>query len=128
SFLDSLPNHPKVQSGVRDTAALRSAMDNAKTAINGFAIFLEQELLPRSSGVYAVGEEHYNLLLKKKHFLAHDAQTLLALGESLFTKTKQELAALAEELAPGKGIEVAARRIQDNYPSMDEVLSAYRKA
>ena len=128
SFLDSLPNHPKVQSGVRDTAALRSAMDNAKNAINGFANFLDQELLPRSQGVYAVGEEHYNLLLKKKHFLNHDAQSLLALGETLFAKTKQELAALADELAPGKDIEEVARKIQDNHPPIDQILSAYQKA
>jgi uncharacterized protein (DUF885 family) len=128
SFLDSLPNHPKVQSEVKDTAALRSAMDNAKNAINGFANFLEQELLPRSQGVYAVGEEHYNLLLKKKHFLNHDAQSLLPLGENLFAKTKQELAALADELAPGKNIEEVARKIQDNHPPIDQILSAYQKA
>ena len=128
SFLDSLPSHPKVQGGVRDTAALRSAMDNAKNAINGFAKFLDQELLPRSQGVYAVGEEHYNLLLKKKHFLNHDAQSLLALGENLFAKTKQELAALADELAPGKDIEEVARKIQDNHPPIDQILSAYQKA
>jgi uncharacterized protein (DUF885 family) len=128
SFLDSLPNHPKVQGGVRDTTALCSAVDNAKTAINGFANFLEQGLLSRSQGVYAVGEEHYNLLLKKKHFLNHDAQSLRALGEDLFAKTKQELAALADELAPGKDIEEVARKIQDNHPSIDQILSAYQKA
>jgi uncharacterized protein (DUF885 family) len=128
SFLDSLPNHPKVQSGVRDAAALRSAMDNAKNAINGFADFLDRELLPRSQGVYAVGEEHYNLLLKKKHFLNHDAQSLLALGENLFAKTKQELADLVAELAPGKDIEDVARKIQDNHPPIDQILSAYQKA
>ncbi len=64
--------------------------------------FLERHLLPRSNASYAVGEEHFNLLLKKKHFLDHDAQSLLALGESLFAKTKLELEALADELAPGK--------------------------
>src|SRR5262245_5376906 len=101
SFLDSLPNHPKVQSEVKDIAALHSAIDNAKNAINGFANFLEQDLLPRSRGVYAVGEEHYNLLLKKKHFLNYDAQSLLALGEDLFTKTKQELDAIPDQLALG---------------------------
>ena len=128
SFLDGLPNLPKIQSGVKDIAALRSAIDNAKSAINGFADFLERELLPRCHGVYAVGEEHYNLLLKKKHFLNHDAQRLLALGEDLFAKTKQELVALADELAPGKDIEEVARKIQNNHPSVDQILSAYQKA
>jgi uncharacterized protein (DUF885 family) len=128
SFLASLPNDPKVQNGVKDIAALHSAMDNAKNAINDFANFLERDLLPRSQNVYAVGEEHYNLLLKKKHFLNHDAQSLLVLGEELFARTRQELEALADELAPGKDIEDVARRIQDNHPPIDQILSAYQKA
>jgi uncharacterized protein (DUF885 family) len=127
-FLDNLPAHPKVQAEVYDTAALRSAIDNARTAINDFGTFLERDLLPRSAGVYAVGEEHYNLLLKKKHFLEHDAESLLAVGESLFAKTKHELQTLADELAPRKGIEETARKIQDNHPAADQVLSAYQKA
>jgi uncharacterized protein (DUF885 family) len=128
SFLDSLPNHPKVQSGVKDIAALQSTMANAKSAINGFANFLERDLLTRSQGIYAAGEEHYDLLLKKKHFLHHDARSLLAIGEDLFAKTKQELTALADELAPGKTIEDVARKIQDNHPPIDEILSAYQRA
>jgi uncharacterized protein (DUF885 family) len=128
SFLDNLPNHPKVCTAVKDTGGLQPAIDKAKSAIDDFASFLERDLLPRSGGAYAVGEEHYNLLLKKKHFLDHDAQGLLLLGESLFTRTKQELTALAEELSPGKGVEEVARAIQHNHPSIDEVLPVYQKA
>ena len=128
SFLASLPEHPKVQAEVKDQAGLLLAVDKAKNAINDFATFLERDLLPRSRGVYAVGEEHFNLLLEKKHFLNHSAETLLALGEELFAKTKKELAVLAEELAPGKGIEAAARKIQEQHPTIDEVLTTYDKA
>lgn len=128
SFLDKLPSHPKVQAAIEDPGTLQRAIDEAKGAIHDFAVFLERELLPRSRGVYPVGEEHYDLLLKKKHFLDLDAQSLLALGESLFEKTKMELAALTEELAPGNEIEEVARRIQENHPSVDEVLSAYHSA
>jgi uncharacterized protein (DUF885 family) len=127
-FLDNLPGHPKIQSAFADTDALRLAIGKTKNTINDFALFLERDLFPRSRGIYAVGEEHYNLLLKKKHFLNHDAQSLLALGEDLFAKTKQELAALAEELVPGIGIEEVARRIQEHHPSTNEVLSAYERA
>ncbi len=128
SFLDTLPTHPKIQAEVKDVAALRSAIEKAKTAIKDLADFLERHLLPRSHGVYAVGEDHFNLLLRNKHFLHHDAASLLAVGEDLFAKTKRELARLAEELAPGRGIEDVARSIQDNHPSVDAILPAYRKA
>jgi uncharacterized protein (DUF885 family) len=128
SFLDSLPSHPKIRAGVKDPGALRPAIEQAKAAIGDFAGFLERDLLPRSNGVYAVGAEHFNLLLRKKHFLDHDGQGLLALGESLFAKTKRELEALADELAPGQGVEAVARKVQDHHPSRDEILPAYQKA
>jgi uncharacterized protein (DUF885 family) len=128
SFLDDLPNHPKVRSAGIEPRALLDAIGKAKHAIEDFSIFLERNLLPRSQGTYAVGTEHYNLLLKKKHFLDHDAGSLLALGEDLFAKTKLELSALAEELGAGQGIEAAARRIQSKHPSMEQVLPAYQKA
>jgi len=128
TFLDSLPEHPKVQAAAIEANILAAAIEKAKSAIADFAIFLERHLLPRSNASYAVGEEHFNLLLKKKHFLEHDAHSLLALGESLLAKTKLELEALADELAPGKGVETAARAIQENHPSSDAILSVYDQA
>jgi uncharacterized protein (DUF885 family) len=128
TFLANLPKHPKVQAAVKDTQGLQTAIDHANAAIRYFAAFLEHELLPRSRGVYAVGTEHYNLLLRKQHFLDHSAESLLASGEALFAKTKQDLTALAEDLAPAKGIEAVTRAIQENHPSSEEVLPAYRKA
>ena len=127
-FLNSRPDHPQVQAAVKDIRPFQTALEKAKGSISDFALFLERDLLPRSQGVYAVGEEHYDLLLTNKHFLDHNAQSLLALGESLFAATKRELTELAEELAPGRGINEAARRIQDKHPAQDEVLPAYRNA
>lgn len=127
-FLDNLPAHPRVQSAPIEPAALHTAIATAKDALTEFVAFLERDLLPRSRGAYAVGEAHFNLLLKKKHFLDHDAQSLLALGESIFVKTKQELECLAEELAPAQGVEAAAKSIQERHPSSDEILPAYQKA
>ncbi|HYA27531.1 MAG TPA: DUF885 domain-containing protein [Acidobacteriota bacterium] len=128
SFLENLPSHPKVQAAGIDPAALSGAIDIAKNAIKDFATFLERDLKPRSLGVYAVGKEHFNLLLRKKHFLELDALSLLALGEKLLITTKRELETLADALAPGKGVKEVARRIQENHPNHDEVLAAYQKA
>ncbi|MGH7871606.1 MAG: DUF885 family protein, partial [Candidatus Binatia bacterium] len=128
SFLDNLRGHSKIQAAVKNTAALQAAIETAKNALGEFATFLERDLLPRSRGAYAVGEEHFNLLLTKKHFLNHDAASLLALGEDLFARTKEELESIAAELAPGKGIEAVAKDIQERHPSIDEVLPAYQKA
>ena len=128
TFLENLPAHPKVHSAAIDATALNTAIERAKGALANFAEFLERDLLPRSSGVYAVGVEHYELLLRHKHFLDVDAQALLHLGEELFARTKRELIELTAAIAPGKSIEAAALTIQENHPSTTEVLSAYQKA
>ncbi|HXT52869.1 MAG TPA: DUF885 domain-containing protein [Candidatus Eisenbacteria bacterium] len=128
TFLENLPAHPKVHSAAIDATALNTAIERAKGALANFAEFLERDLLPRSSGVYAVGLEHYELLLRHKHFLDVDAQALLHLGEELFARTKRELIELTAAIAPGKSIEAAALTIQENHPSTTEVLSAYQKA
>lgn len=128
TFLKDLGDIPKIKTAVTDPVLLSDAVKKAKGAIENFIEFLRRELLPRSRGVYAVGDEHYHLLLKKRHFLSYDAQGLLALGESLFEETKKELAELADQISPGKGIEEVALKIQENHPSAGEILSAYRKA
>lgn len=127
-FLDNLPSVPKVRDALSDPESFRGAIEKAKAAIEDFKEFLERDLLPRGRDSYAVGEEHYHLLLKKRHFLSHDAQSLLAFGEGLFEKTKKELMATAEAIAPGKTIEEVARRIQENHPSADGLLPAYQRA
>ncbi|MGH7843950.1 MAG: DUF885 domain-containing protein [Candidatus Binatia bacterium] len=128
NFLGNLSSHPKIKDALDDPERFQSAMQKARDAVEDFREFLQNDLLPRSHGTYAVGPEHYHLLLKKRHFLNHDADTLLALGERLFHETKQELTALADTLAPGKTIEDAARAIQKNHPSFDELLPAYQIA
>lgn len=128
SFLDTLPDHPKVTGARIDAHSLRTAIDRAKSAMADFAGFLERDLLRRSNGIYAVGKEHYNLLLRSKHFLEHHDESLLRFGEELFAATKRELTALAEGIAPGKTVEEAAKRIQESHPSIDQILPAYRKA
>jgi uncharacterized protein (DUF885 family) len=128
TFLDNLSDIPRVKETTRDSDRFNRAVEKAKAATERFQDFLERDLLPRSRGVYAVGPEHYHLLLKKKHFLSIDAEQLLAQGERLFADTKRELEALAERIAPGKGIEAAARRIQDHHPPASDLLPVYEKA
>ncbi len=128
NFLENLPNHPKVIGAAIDPSALHAAIDGARSAIGDFGEFLERDVLPRSNGVYAVGLEHYNLLLGKKHFLHYDAASLLRLGQDLFAEVKRQLSEITAEIAPGKSIEEAALSIQENHPASDGILAAYQKA
>ena len=128
SFLDKLPAIPSVSADLSDPSPLQKAIEKTKDSLGDFAEFLERDLLPRSQGLYAVGEEHYHLLLKKRHFLSEDAQSLLAMGERLFETTKKELARVGDEIYPGKGIAETAHKIQERHPPAADVLSAYEGA
>ena len=107
---------------------MQAAIETAKNALGEFATFLERDLLPRSRGAYAVGEAHFNLLLTKKHFLDLDAASLLALGEICSPKRSKSLNLSQKNWLPGKGVEAAAKTIQERHPSIDEILPAYQKA
>jgi uncharacterized protein (DUF885 family) len=127
-FLSGLPDHPRISGALSNNERFHAALERAQQAVENLREFFSRDLLTRSQGSYAVGKEHYHLLLKKKHFLAHDAESLLVLGERLFAETKSELTALAETISPGKTIEAVARAIQDNHPSPGGLLPAYQKA
>lgn len=131
-FIDTLPRILEEKGVLKakiERDKLQNAIARANQALRNFVFFLETDLLPRSTGVYAVGNEYFDLLLKNKHFLRYDANYLLGLGEGLFEKTKNELAALAEEMMPGKSINDVARIIQEKHPSsLPELLMAYQGA
>ncbi len=128
TFLDRLSSIPSVHECLTDSTRFRGAVEKAKDAIRDYSDFLQRDLLLRSLGSYVVGEEHYHLLLKKRHFLTHDAASLLAMGEKLFETTKVELAQLADEILPGKSIPEVTQKIQEHHPPASDVLSAYQAA
>ena len=128
AFLANLANHPKVKDALPDRERFHSAWEKAQNSVEDFREFLANDLLARSQGSYAVGAEHYHLLLKKRHFLSYDADTLLALGERLFQETQQELMELADAISPGKTVAEVARQIQDDHPAPEALLPAYQKA
>ncbi|MBI2121872.1 MAG: DUF885 domain-containing protein [Candidatus Sungbacteria bacterium] len=127
-FLDSLAEMPGVAEGIKDPERFGRAVEQAKSAVRHFRHFLEHKVLAQVRDSYAVGEEHFNLLLRHKHFLPMNARQLLALGERLFAETKKELLALTEKIAPGKSIDEAARMIQECHPAAKELIPAYQDA
>lgn len=129
-FLASLRAHPVMQGcgqNYDNQVRLARALGSAQLSIRNFRDFLVG-LLPDSNGTYAVGEEHFNLLLREKHFMKVDARSLLRFGERLFVQVKKELFACAEKIAPEKSVADVAFAIQENHPSSEELLDAYRKA
>lgn len=127
-FLRDLPN-ASVLAGTAENNQLIDMLAGATRAVKTFKEFLEREVLPRSDGSYAVGRDHFNLILQHKHFLPFNATQLLLIGGNLFHETKRELARCADKIAHGKSIDEATRMVQAQHPATcEEMFLKYREA
>ena len=132
-----------VSAGLRDEA--EAARKSAVAALEGYQRFLEQDLLPRSSGDWRLGAD----LFRKKFPLALQTtatpEALAAKAKQAFQRARQELftvaAALHGELFPGKPapktgatpeaqsrlIRLVKDELSKDHPSAAGLVEAHRK-
>lgn len=107
--------------GVRLSADRRARFEstNASTIaeLASFAEWLERDLLPRSTGSFAIGAENYRRKLLYEEMVETPLGQLLADGERELRRTQEEMRGLAEEIAPGKGIDFALRLLGREHPT-----------
>lgn len=83
-----------------------------------------KSLLSKSKMEWALGKEKFNKLLKLRG-LGMTADEILKLGVRYLNDLKDERARLAEQIAPGKGVEAVRKDIESNAPkSFEEALRA----
>ena len=118
---------PKVANAAPDGAKeLLAANDDAISALNDYRSFLEQDLLPRSDGEFAIGRELFELKLKMDHFLDVDVDTLLEIGRETLEKTKEELKTAAAEVDASKSWQEVVEDIKSEHPGPGELKSTYQ--
>jgi len=119
-------------------ADVASANTEAIRALSDYEQFLKRDLLPRSTGTFAIGRDHYNYILAHRWYMKDDAAALLAKGQRAFAETEAQLTALAAKMKPGatwvevyeslKDDHPPADRIKDEYQAQMEAADAYLKA
>ena len=119
-------------------ADVAAANTEAIRALTEFEQFLRRDLLPKSTGNFAIGRDHYNYILAKRWYMKDDAAALLAKGQKAFADTEAQLSALAQKMKPGatwvevdeslKDDHPPADRIKDEYQAQMEAAQAYLKA
>jgi uncharacterized protein (DUF885 family) len=107
--------------GARLSAARRAEFETANanviSALRSFGEWLERDLLPRSTGAFAIGAENYRRKLLYDEMVETPLEQLIADGERELRRTQEEMRVLAEEVAPGRGIVAALRSIGREHPS-----------
>lgn len=106
---------------------LQRAGDRAIDVLQEYRQFLEVELLPRSTGDWAIGKEHYDFILQHRWFLNADAEDILARGQQAFEETEALAQEVSERIESGKHWSEVYESLKDNHPAAGEIKEAYQR-
>jgi uncharacterized protein (DUF885 family) len=126
-FIRGLDRHPLMTSRLANPARMQPLLDAAATALNDFASYLENDVLPKADGKFASGKNRFDRLLKEKHFLDVDAESVLAYGERLAAETEEQLLAQSELVCGERDIAKALRIVHAKHQGSEQLLDNYRK-
>lgn len=107
-------------------AQFETANQNVVAALRSFADWLENNLLPRSAGSFSIGAENYRRKLLYEEMVETPLDQLLRDGERQLRRTQEEMRALAEEIAPGRGLQFALRTLGREHPTPDGLVGDAR--
>jgi uncharacterized protein (DUF885 family) len=95
-------------------------------ALNSFADWLEHDLLPRSAGSFAIGADNYRRKLLYDEMVETPIAQLIADGERELRRTQEEMRLLADEVAPGRGVQWALQALGRDHPTADGLVGDTR--
>jgi uncharacterized protein (DUF885 family) len=120
-FTSVVPQMFERAGGGRLPAARRAAFasTNAEVirALRSFRDWLQTELLPRSTGDYAIGAENYRRKLLYEEMVETPLAGLIREGERELRRTQNEMRAVAEEITPGRDVQNVFRALGREHPS-----------
>ncbi len=105
---------------------VNAANTEAIRALADFERFLARDLLPASTGDFAIGRDRYNAILAKRWYMKDDADALLAKGKQAFTETEAMLADVARRMKPGASWVEVYESLKDDHPPADRIKEEYQ--
>ncbi|RYZ44037.1 MAG: DUF885 domain-containing protein [Myxococcaceae bacterium] len=117
---------PEAFVSVKDAAlqeAFKQEQARCLTAIDGYTRFLKEDLLPRSNGAFAIGEETYRKKLQYEEGVTDSIDSLLAWGRSEMKRTQDEFRAVSARIAPGRAPMDVYRELGKEHPASAELVA-----
>ena len=108
-----------------DSAALReftAANDSAASALEDAAKWLKSDLLPKSTGTFAIGEKAFADKLLYDEMVDIPLDRLLLLGEANLKKDHDAFVATAQLVDPGKTPAEAMARLELDHPTANNLI------
>jgi uncharacterized protein (DUF885 family) len=107
-------------------AEIAAANTEAISALADFERFLSRDLLPLSTGEFAIGRDHYNFILARRWYMKDDAAAILAKGKNAFAETEALLTDLARKMKPGASWVEVYESLKDDHPPADRIKDEYQ--
>ncbi len=107
---------------------LAEAGQAAVQAIQGYASYLQDVVVPQATGDFATGRELFDEILREEHLVDYDAETLLATGWEQFRRTRAQMEAVAREIDPHKTVSEILEEAKADHPTAEGLLAAYEAA
>src|SRR2546423_6953803 len=116
--------------GGRLSAARRSEFaatnESVAQALNAYADWLQNDLLARSTGQFAIGAENFRKKLLYDEMVDTPLPQLIAAGERELRRTQNEMRAVAEEIAPSREVRDVLRLLGREHPTADGLVGETR--
>jgi len=125
-FIRGLGRHPLIAAKFASPGRLQPLFDAAAVALNDFAKYLEAEVLPSAQGRFASGHYRFSRLINDRHFLATDAEKILAYGKRLVIETEKELLVQCQLICGEEDIGRALAKVAEKHPQASHLLESYR--
>ncbi|AFE06406.1 hypothetical protein COCOR_05491 [Corallococcus coralloides DSM 2259] len=104
-------------------AEFKQAQARCLEAIDGYIRFLKDDLLARSNGDFAIGEETYRQKLQYEEGVTESIDSLLAWGRAEMKRTQDQFREVAGRIAPGKAPMDVYRELGKEHPAGAELVS-----
>ena len=105
---------------------LMQAGQLATEAVQAYAAWVKDEVLPQAAGDFAAGRELFDEMLREDHMVDYNADELLETGWQQFHATRSQMEALAREIDPGKTVKDLLEAAKADHPTAEGLLDAYR--
>ena len=107
---------------------LTEAGQAATQAVQEYIAFLEDDVLPRAAGNFAVGKELFDEMLRENHMVDYDADRLLKVGWEQFRSTQAQMEDVARQIDPNKTVQELLEEAKSDHPTAEGLLAAYEEA
>jgi uncharacterized protein (DUF885 family) len=107
---------------------LAEAGQTAVEAIQEYASFLQETVIPQAKGDFAAGQDLFNEVLRENHMVDYDADQLLETGWEQFRQTRAQMEALAQEIDATRSVQELLEEAKADHPTAEGLLDTYREA